>query len=107
MKYPESPYVEHRAHSLYITGTRVTLERIVTYFEHGERPEQIAEHLPTAPLSHIYGAVAYYLQHQELVDEYIAEGDRIEASFPPLSETNPALYAKLEAARRRLATKSA
>jgi uncharacterized protein (DUF433 family) len=107
MKYPESPYVEYRASSLYVTGTRVTLETVITYLQAGERPEQIAEHIPTAPLSHIYGATAYYLENRALVDQYIAEGDRIEASIPPLSESNPSLYAKLEAARRRLESKSA
>jgi uncharacterized protein (DUF433 family) len=107
MTYPQSPYVEYRAYSLYISGTRVTLETVITYFQDGKAPEQIVQHLPTAPLSHVYGAIAFYLDNKELVDEYIAEGDRIEASIPPLSLSNPTLYAKLETARRRLETKSA
>lgn len=107
MEYPASPYVEHREYSLYITGTRVNLEVIVAYYEKGETPEQIAVGFPTAPLSHIYGAIAYYLDNKEIVDEYIAEGDRIVASIPPLSQRDPELYARLEAARQRLQLKSA
>jgi hypothetical protein len=54
------------------------------------------------PLSHAFGAIAYYLENEELVKEYLAEGDRVVASIPPLSQQDPELFARLEAARLRL-----
>jgi uncharacterized protein (DUF433 family) len=103
MEYPASPYIYWTGYGLRIAGTRVCLDLILTRFLRcGETPEQIAEGFPTVPLSHVYGAIAYYYEHKELMDEFLAEGDRIEASFPPLSQTDPELFARLEAARKRL-----
>jgi uncharacterized protein (DUF433 family) len=107
MEYPASPYVFWTGYGLRITGTRVSLDSIVEYYRGGETPEQIVEMLPTVPLSHAYGAIAYYLENEELIKEYLAEGERIVASHPPLSQRDPELFARLEAARKRLQTKSA
>lgn len=108
MEYPASPYIYWTGYGLRITGTRVSLDSILIYFlRKRQTPEQIAEAFPTVPLSHIYGAIAYYYEHQELIDEFLAEGDRIVASHPPLSQTDPELFARFEAARKRLQQKTA
>src|SRR6476620_8013053 len=108
MEYPSSPYIYWTGYGLRITGTRVSLDTILIYFlRKRETPEQIAEAFTTVPLSHVYGAIAYYYEHKELVDGYLAEGDRIVASHPPLSQTDPELFARLEAARKRLQQKTA
>ena len=108
MEYPASPYIYWTGHGLRITGSRVSLDTILIYFlRKGETPEKIAETFTTVPLSHVYGALAYYYEHKELIDAYLAEGDRIEESFPPLSQTDPELFARLEAARKRLQQKTA
>jgi uncharacterized protein (DUF433 family) len=107
MEYPASPYVFWTGYGLRITGTRVCLDSVVSCYQGGKTPEQIVEAFSTVPLSHAYGAIAYYLDNKELIDEYIAEGDRFVASQPPLSETDPELYARLEAARLRLRSKTA
>jgi uncharacterized protein (DUF433 family) len=108
MGYPESRYVfETDAGGLRITGTRVSLDSVVIYHQMGKTPEQIVEAFSTVPLSHAYGAIAYYLENKALIDEYIAEGDRLVASIPPLSESAPELYAKLVAARELLKSKTA
>jgi hypothetical protein len=61
---------------------------------------------PTLKLSQIYGAIAYYLENETAIDEYIVEGEReLKRSVPPLSQTNPKLFARLEAARRQIASK--
>lgn len=80
---------------------------LIDFLRLGRTPGQIAESLPTVPLSHIYGAIAYYYEHQSLMDEYLAEGDQIEASIPPLSQRNPELFVRMEAARKRLQQKTA
>jgi len=54
-----------------ITGSRVTLDSIVHAFQHGATAEQIQDSFPSLTLREIYGAIAYYLEHQEQVDAYL------------------------------------
>jgi uncharacterized protein (DUF433 family) len=106
MAYPASPYIEERNGGLYMAGSRVSLDSVVIRFQEGASPERIVQSFPTLKLSQVYGAVAYYLENQQLVNEFIAEGQReIERMVPPLSQSNPELFARLEAAREKMGSK--
>ncbi len=106
MAYPDSPYVEERNGGLYIAGTRVSLDSVVISFQEGESPERIVQAFPTVKLPHVYGAIAYYLENEDMIEEYIAEGQReLERSVPPLSKSNPEFFARLQAAREKMASK--
>ena len=106
MTYPASPYIEQRNGGLYIAGSRVSLDSVVIRFQEGGSPDRIVQSFPTLKLSHVYGAIAYYLEHEEMVKEYIAEGEReLHRLVPPLSQQNPELYARLQAARRQIGSK--
>jgi len=66
------------------------------------------ESFPTVKLAQAYGAIAYYLENKKLVDEFIAEVDRkFFSKVRPLSETDPELFGRLEAARQELGSKRA
>ena len=53
----------------------------------------------------MYGAIAFYLAHEQEVDANIREGEaEIERSVPPLSASRPELYARLERARHEIAS---
>lgn len=106
MTYPASPYIEQRNGGLYIAGTRVSLETVVIRFHEGTSPERIAQSFPTLELAQVYGAIAYYLDNRQLIDEHIAECERkLRERVPTLQEANPELYGRLEAARRKLSPK--
>ncbi len=106
MTYPPSPYLEQRNGGLYIAGSRVSLDSVVIRFREGATPEKIVHSFPTLKLSNVYGAIAYYLEHEEMIKEYIAEGEReLHRLVPPLSQQNPELFARLEAARRQMRSK--
>ena len=106
MTYPPSPYVEQRNGGLYIAGSRVSLDSVVIRFREGATPEKIVHSFPTLKLSNVYGAIAYYLEHEEMIKEYIAEGEReLHRLVPPLSQQNPELFARLEAARLQMRSK--
>ena len=108
MVYPVSPYIEERDGGLYVAGTRVSLDSVVIRFQQGASPERIVQSFPTLKLSQVYGAIAYYLENETTIGEYIAEGERdLERSTVPLSQTNPELFARLEAARREMGSKRA
>ena len=106
MAYPVSSYIEERDGGLYVAGTRVSLDSVVIRFQQGASPEKIVQSFPALKLSQVYGAIAYYLEHEQTIGEYIAEGEReIERSQVPLSQTNPDLFARLETARRHMGSK--
>jgi uncharacterized protein (DUF433 family) len=106
--YPISSYIEERNGGLYVAGTRVSLDSVVIRFQQGASPEKIVQSFPALKLSQVYGAIAYYLENEATVKEYIAEGEReLKRSTVPLSQTNPDLFARLEAARRTMGSKRA
>ena len=106
MEYPASSYVEERNGGLYVVGTRVSLDSIVIRFQEGAPPEKIVQSFPTLKLPQAYGAIAYYLENQQMINEYIAEGQReLERTVPPLSQSNPELFARLQAAREKMGSK--
>jgi len=106
MRFPESPYIDQENGALRIAGTRVGLDCVVAHYQEHRTPEQIIESFPTITLAQAYGAIAYYLDNQKLVDDFIAEVDRkFHALVPPLSQQNPELFARLQAAREKMFSK--
>jgi uncharacterized protein (DUF433 family) len=102
MRFPESAYINQEDGALRIAGTRVGLSSVIADFQEGRTPEQIVESFPTVTLAQAYGAIAYYLDNRELIDDFLAEVDReFHRRVRPLSETNPELFARLEAARQQ------
>jgi len=66
-------YVEERDGGYYIAGTRISLDSIVHAFQDGESPEGILRSFPMAgPLVRIYGAITFYLENKEKVEEYLS-----------------------------------
>jgi len=105
MAYPASPYIEERNGGLYVAGTRVPLDSVLINFRQGASPEKIVQAFSTLKLSQVYGAIAYYLENDETINAYLAEGERFFESAPRLSQTNPELFGRLEAARQQLTSK--
>ena len=106
MAFPACPYIEERNGGLYVAGTRVSLDSVVIPFQEGASPEKIVQSFSTLKLSQVYGAIAYYLENEQAINEYVAEGEReFERLVVPLSQANPDLYARLEAARPQLGSK--
>ena len=62
-----------------ISGSRVTLDSVVHQFKNGATAEQIQDDFPSLPLRDIYGALAYYLQHTQAVEEYLREQEQAAA----------------------------
>ena|SRR6516225_9669585 len=100
-------YIEQRNGGFYVAGTRVSLDAIVYSFKAGDSPETVRQNFSSLTLEQVYGAIAFYLAHEQEVDANIREGEvEIEQSVPPLSETRPELYARLARARREISTQN-
>lgn len=98
-----SEYIEERNGGFYIADTRISLDSVVYSFQRGNSPEAIQERFPLLKLAQIYGAIAFYLDHQPEVRQRLEEKERrILESTIPLSEANPELWSKLQRAREKL-----
>jgi uncharacterized protein (DUF433 family) len=100
-----SEYIEQRNGGFYVAGTRVSLDSIVYSFKAGDSPETIRQNFSSLTLEQVYGAIAFYLAHEHEVDANIREGEEeVKRSVPPLSESRPEIYARLERARHENAS---
>jgi uncharacterized protein (DUF433 family) len=100
-----SEYVEQRNGGFYVAATRVSLDSIVYSFKAGDSPETNRQNFSSLTLEQVYGAIAFYLAHEQEVDANVREGEaEVERSVPPLSASRPELYARLERARHEIGT---
>jgi uncharacterized protein (DUF433 family) len=101
----EKSYVEQRDSGYWVTGTRISLDSIVYAFKRGAAPESIQRALPLLILEEIYGAITFYLAHEQEIDAYLAQAEaELEVQARALNAAaqtaNPALFQCLEHARR-------
>ena len=96
-------YIEEREGGFYVAGSRVSLASIIYAFRDGASPESIRGDFPTLSLAQVYGAIAFYLNHQQESEDYLAALDetwrKLEREGQPPSEE---LQKRIEAARQRL-----
>lgn len=93
-------YIEERNGGFYVAKTRVSLDSLVYCFREGESPETIRHSFASLTLEQVYGAIAFYLAHEQEVDANILDGEReLERSVPHLSRSRPELYRRLQRAR--------
>jgi uncharacterized protein (DUF433 family) len=59
-----------------IRGTRIGIETIVTDYQRGKFPEQIAaSYYPSLTLERVYAALTYYLHNEQSMEEYLKQLD--------------------------------
>jgi uncharacterized protein (DUF433 family) len=54
-----------------VADTRVSLESVVHHYEQGATAEEIALRFPALRLADVHACLAYYLNHQEEIHEYM------------------------------------
>jgi uncharacterized protein (DUF433 family) len=95
-----SEYIDQRDGGYYLAGTRISLDSVVYSFNEGQSPDAIQEDFPSLKLAQVYGAIAFYLDHQAEIDKYLEETEReFEACGIPMSEANPSLWERIQKAR--------
>jgi len=96
-------YVDSRNGGYYVAGTRVSLDSIVQAFQEGMSAETIQGEFDTLTLAQIYGAIAYYLENQDFIDDYRERQERRFAAMREMAKPLPPdLRHRLEAAREHL-----
>ncbi len=97
------PYVQQRNGGYYVSDTRVSLDSIAVAFQQGLSPETILQEFDTLTLAQVYGAIAFYLDNQRLVDAYLSDQQRRFESVRRFAEPLPELLRlRLDAARESL-----
>jgi uncharacterized protein (DUF433 family) len=61
---------------IHVTGHRIGLQHLVFYYNEGYSPEMLFCEYPTLTLATIHKVIAFYLENQKVVDEYIAQCQR-------------------------------
>ena len=95
-----SEYVEQRNGGYYVAGTRISLDSVVYAFKERQSPESIQEDFPLLKRSQVYGAIAFYLDHEAEIDKYLEDTRReFEGCGVPMAITNPELWEKIQRSR--------
>lgn len=100
----EQNYVEQRDGGYWIKGTRISLDSVVYAFKRGAAPESIKRSFPLLSLEEIYGAITFYLAHEQQIDSYLEQSEKeFEARGKEMNaqarSRNPELFERLEKAR--------
>ena len=93
--------IEHvREHDgdYFVGATRVTLgSAIAAWQQGGERPESITEAFPSISRADAYGAIAFYLDHRQELDQFFTEQMReFERQRAESQAANPEFYVDLQ-----------
>lgn len=95
-----APYISRVDGVFRVAGSRVSLDSLVYLFREGDSPESMVESYPTLSLEKVYGALAFYLANQTMIDQYLREGEQAaEAAYQQSKQQNSDLIAKLQRAR--------
>jgi len=94
-------YVEQRDGGYWVAGTRVSLDSIVYAFLRGAPLDRIVQSFPVLRLEEVYGAVTYYLGHQDDINSHLRQSDReFDTLRAHARQANPNLYAKIDDAKK-------
>lgn len=94
----EKIYVTKHNDSYRLTGSRVSLDSVVSDFLSGLSPESIADNYDTLSLEQVFGAITHYLAHQSEIEEYMRRNrNKFEELRNRARSAHPLLYKKLEA----------
>lgn len=101
----ENTYVEQREGGYWIRNSRISLDSIVYAFKRGAAPESIKRSFPLLTLEEIYGAITFYLSHEQEIDSYLAQAEteldaESETRNVQARATNPELFKRLEKVSR-------
>lgn len=96
-------YVRVDEHGVMRVGdTRVMLDSIVAGFEQGHSAETIQEQYPTLNLEDVYGAIAWYLAHQDEAAHYLRRQQAVWDHWATrAAEREAPVVQRLRALRRR------
>jgi uncharacterized protein (DUF433 family) len=93
----DHPYIEYRDGGYWVRGVRVSLDSLVYQWREGLSPESIKRAFPVLSLKQVYGALTYYLEHQEEIDEYLRQAEIEEKEIArKIKEQYPDIHRRMD-----------
>jgi len=90
-----------------IAGSRVSLDSLVYNYCQGATAEEIVFRFPGLRLADVHSCIAYYLNHQEDVDKYLAERERSSSNLFQRLSTDPQQQQGIREMRDRIKAREA
>ena len=90
-----------------IGDTRVSLESVVHHYQQGATAEEIALRFPALRLADVHFCLAYYLNHQEEVHQYMARQQQRGDELRERISADPAHQRALAQMRERIQNRAA
>jgi uncharacterized protein (DUF433 family) len=75
--------------SIRIAGSRVPIDAVLHYYNHGSTPERIAQKFQGLRTADIYAVIAYYLYNRDQIDQYLREREALEEAYWRNLESDP------------------
>jgi len=85
-----------------IADTRVSLDSVLHHYRQGATAEEIAVRFPALRLADIHSCLAYYLNHQESVQEYLTRQQQHAQELHQRIESDPDQEHGLSQMRERI-----
>lgn len=85
-----------------IADTRVSLDSVVHHYQQGATAEEIALRFPALRLADIHSCLAYYLNHQENVQEYMVRQQQRADELQQRISSDPAQQRGIAEIRERI-----
>lgn len=98
-----TPLFEDQDGTIRIAGSRIPLDTLVYEFNQGATAEQIQDSFPSLSLRSIYGTIAFYLEHQAVVDAYLRRREEEAVELRRRIESRPEMAEFRERLRHRRA----
>ena len=98
-------YIEERDGTFYLQGHRIQLRTIIAHWSNGEDPESIQRSFDSLMLAEIYGAITYYLERREDLNQHFVQMQAQEDAFFAEKHASPSPFMQ-ELHRRFAATEA-
>lgn len=104
MTIADTTYIQERDGVLYVGNSRVTVHSLIAAWQkEGYTAEELQLGFPALSLAQVYGAIAYYLDHQSALDPLFAADDEQYATQRAQDRaSDPEFYRRLEERKERL-----
>ncbi len=97
------PLSQDEEGTIRLAGSRIPLDTVVYEFNQGATAEPIQDSLLTVSLRSIYGTIAFYLENQTAVDDYLRRREQEAEELRRKIESQPEIAAFRERLRHRRA----
>jgi uncharacterized protein (DUF433 family) len=99
--FTDSPLTQDARGTIRVTGSRITLDTLVSCFKQGDTPEDIQEGFPSLSLAQINGVISWYLNHTAEAEEYLEKEEAEAEEIRKRIQSTPSYKELQELIRQR------